>query len=467
MFLMTPKKFYGEDYLLDSPLALELYKNYAETLPIFDYHCHLSPKEIAEDRVFNNIGELWLECDHYKWRVMRACGVPEVLVTGNASWHDKFLAFASAMEKAIGNPVYAFAHLELRKYFGITKPLNTHNAEEIWALANEKMADGSFSAKKLIKGSNVEALCTTDDPADDLNFHKEIAKDTDFGVKVLPTFRPDMLCTGLARDGFIDYVKRLGVVDNSLEALEDATIKSLERFCEAGCVISDISLADIPARCGCREGAKKAYEAVMNGEEATVERSEKFTAYMLRFVAKEYAKRNMTMQLHFSAIRNNNTKRFAAIGADCGIDSVGKIINIEAFAKFLDDLEKEDLLPKTIVYTLNRAQYYELATMIGNFWGGVPGKLQMGSAWWFCDHLGGIKEQLELSCETGVLGYFNGMLTDSRSFTSYARHDFFRRILCNYMAEFILSGQYDAETETMGNIVSDICIRNARRFFKA
>lgn len=461
---MACKSFYGEEYLLDSPLAVELYEKYAKNQPIFDYHCHLSPAEIANDRVFNNIGELWLECDHYKWRIMRACGVSEDLITGNSSWHDKFIAFAGSLEKAVGNPVYAFAHLELRKYFGITQPLNSKTAEDIWNKANEKMADGSFSAKKLIMGSNVEALCTTDDPADNLEFHKEIAKDKNFTVKVLPTFRPDMLCTGLVKDNFADYIKRLGAADNSFEALEKAFCDRLDAFCRAGCVISDISLADIPSSCGCRNGAKKAYEAVMNGETATDEMSDKYMAYMLRFAAKEYAKRGMVMQLHFSAIRNNNQKRFKAIGADCGIDSVGRCISIEAFGSFLNDLETEGLLPKTIVYTLNRAQYYELATMIGNFWGEIPGKLQMGSAWWFCDHLGGIKEQLELSCETGVLGYFNGMLTDSRSFTSYARHDFFRRILCNYMAEFMLGGQYDSDVEIMGGIVADISINNIRKF---
>lgn len=464
------KGFFDHRYLLDSDTAVDLYNKFAKDLPIYDYHCHLSPKDIAEDRVYTNIGELWLEGDHYKWRMMRACGVPEEKITGSASWHDKFIAFASIMPRIIGSPVYHWAHLELKVYFDIVRPMNADSAEEIWEAANAKMADGSFSARKLIVGSNVEALCTTDDPADTLEFHKAIAEDDSFSVKVLPSFRPDMICTGLLNPGFKAYLTRLETVSgmpcNTFDGFLSAVESRLDFFVENGCKVSDISLGSLSEKTATYEEAKAAFEAVLAGKEVSGADAEAYCDYMLRRMAKGYAQRGMAMQLHFSAIRNNNTARFAALGADCGNDSVGPAISVASFGRFLDAIEKDGGLPKTIVYTLNEPQYYELATMIGNFWGDVPGKLQLGAAWWFCDHVEGIKNQLKMASASGALGVFNGMLTDSRSFTSYPRHDFFRRILCSYIANFVDNGEYDSDEKYLAKLIGDICIDNVRNFLK-
>lgn len=462
------KGFFDDRYLLDSDTAAQLYNDYAKDLPIYDYHCHLSPKDIAEDRVYNNIGELWLECDHYKWRMMRACGVPEEKITGNASWHDKFIAFASIMPRIIGSPVYHWAHLELKVYFDIVMPMNQNSAEEIWEKANAKMADGSFSARKLIVGSNVEALCTTDDPADTLEYHKAIAEDDSFPVKVLPSFRPDMICTGLTNQGFGDYLKKLetvsGIACKDFDSFLKAVESRLDFFVQNGCKVSDISLGSLAAETATYEQAKAAFETVVAGGAVTAQEAEAYCDFMLRRMAKGYAGKGMAMQLHFSAIRNNNTTRFAALGADCGNDSVGPAISVAALGRFLDAIEKDGGLPKTIVYTLNESQYYELATMIGNFWGDVPGKLQLGAAWWFCDHVDGIKNQLKMASASGALGTFNGMLTDSRSFTSYPRHDFFRRILCSYIAGFVDRGEYDSNGAGLKKLITDICIDNIRSY---
>ncbi len=465
------KGFFDDRYLLNSDTAVALYNDYAKDLPIFDYHCHLSPKDIAEDRVYENIGELWLECDHYKWRMMRACGVAEELITGDASWEEKFIAFASIMPRIIGSPVYAWAHLELKTYFGIQKPMCAANAKEIWEQANAKMADGSFSARKLIVGSNVEALCTTDDPADSLEYHKTIAEDDTFSVKVLPSFRPDMACTGVAKEGFKEYVEKIetltGIECDDLDAFLLAMDNRLDFFVASGCVVSDISLGALASETADYEEAKSVYKKAIRGKEITPEEETLYCDYMLTRFAGEYARRGMAMQLHFSAIRNNNTARFVALGADCGNDSVGPGISVAALGRFLDQIEKTSGLPKTIIYTLNEPQYYELATMLGNFWGeGIPGRLQLGAAWWFCDHVEGIKNQLKMASATGALGVFNGMLTDSRSFTSYPRHDFFRRILCSYIAEFVDNGEYTDDPDTLKKLITDICIDNARWYFK-
>lgn len=462
--------FFDDRYLLDSDTAVGLYQAYAKDLPIFDYHCHLSPKDIAADRVYDNIGQLWLECDHYKWRMMRACGVPEEKITGSASWHDKFIAFASVMPRIIGSPVYAWAHLELKVYFGIVRPMNADSAEEIWTAANARMADGSFSARKLIVGSGVEALCTTDDPADSLEYHRVIAEDPSFPVKVLPSFRPDMACTGIAKKDFKAYVQKIeavsGMACDTFDGFVKAMDSRLDFFTANGCAVSDISLGALAAATATHDQAKAAFDKAVTGQTVSPGEAEAYCDYMLIHFAKEYARRGLAMQLHFSAIRNNNTARFAALGADCGNDSVGPAISVAALGRFLDQVERDGGLPKTIIYTLNESQYYELATMLGNFWGEAPGKLQLGAAWWFCDHVEGIKNQLKMTAASGALGTFNGMLTDSRSFTSYPRHDFFRRILCSYIAALVDRGEYDPDPKGLQKLITDICIDNARHYFK-
>ncbi len=464
------KTFFDDTYLLDSPLAVDLYRRYAKDLPIFDYHCHLSPRDIAEDRVYTNIGQLWLECDHYKWRMMRACGLPERLVTGDASWHDKFVAFAGIMPRIIGSPVYAWAHLELKTYFGIVTPMNAASAEAIWQQANAQMANGAFSARQLILRSNVEALCTTDDPADSLAFHQALAADDSFHVRVLPSFRPDMVVAGLTKPGFAAYLQRLSTAAAMPVAtfadLLAAVESRLAFFVKTGCVVSDISLAAFSPVTGTRQQAEAAFAAAVAGRPVDAAADAAYQDFMLRWLAGLYRQYGLVMQLHLSAIRNNNTRRFAALGPDCGNDSVGPAVSTAAFGRFLDAVEQEGGLPKTIVYTLNEPQYYELATMIGNFWGDVPGKLQLGAAWWFCDHVDGIRHQLATAAATGALGTFNGMLTDSRSFTSYPRHDFFRRILCSFIAGYVERGEYDPDPAGLQQLIADICVNNARVFFK-
>ncbi len=459
------KKFFDNTVLLGNETSIKLYDE-VKDLPIFDYHCHLSPKEIAEDRKFYDLGELWLECDHYKWRLMRANGADESLVTGNADYKDKFFAFAKAIENAAGNAVYHWVHFELKKYFGINKPLNSDTAEEIWNQTKEMMKDGSFSAKNLILKSNVEAIFTTDDPADTLEYHKAI-KDSGFSVRVSPSFRPDMAVCGILKPEFTAYIEKAegiyGSKIDSIEAMENFLSDRIKFFADNGCKVSDISLTTLPATLGTKEEADSALKAALAKQAVSEKQASDYTSYLLVFIAKEYAKNDIAQQLHMSALRNNNTNLFAKAGVDCGNDSVAKIADVDALRVLLDAMAKNGGLPKTIVYTLNNANYLELATMIGNFWCENGGNLQLGAAWWFCDHLDGINEQLRVCSATGLLGRFNGMLTDSRSFTSYARHDYFRRILCNYVGSLVENGEFEMNAAT--RLVKNVSIENARTFF--
>ncbi len=459
------KNFFDNNVFLKNDTAKVLY-NEVKDLPIFDYHCHLSPKEIAEDRKFYDLGELWLECDHYKWRLMRANGADEELVTGKADYKDKFLAFAKAAENAAGNAVYHWIHLELKKYFGITKPLNSDTAEEIWNTTKEMMKDGSFSAKKLIINSNVEAVFTTDDPADSLEYHKAI-KESGFPVRVSPSCRPDMAVCGINKKEFVSYIEKAekvsGVKIDSIDGMEEFLAKRIKFFAENGCKVSDISLTTLPSTVGTKADADKALKTALSGKTVSEKEASDYTSYLLVFVAKEYKKNDIAQQLHMSALRNNNSNLFAKAGADSGNDSVAKIADVDSLRNLLDAMALNQGLPKTIVYTLNNANYYELATMIGNFWGECGGNIQLGAAWWFCDHLDGINEQLRVCSATGLLGRFNGMLTDSRSFTSYARHDYFRRILCSYVGGLVENGEFEAEAAK--RLVKNVSIENARKFF--
>lgn len=457
--------FFDDNVFLGNECAKSLYTE-VKDLPIFDYHCHLSPKEIAEDRAFYNLGELWLEGDHYKWRIMRNNGADESLVTGDATYYDKFKAFAAALENAAGNPVYHWVHLELKKYFGISTPLNTKTCNEIWNKTEEMMRDGSFSAQKLILNSNVEAVFTTDDPIDSLEYHRAI-KNSGFKAKVCPSFRPDMMVCGAAKKEYREYIEKLanvcGKKVNTFDELLEAFSDRVAFFAENGCRVSDISLTTLPVCIGDKAQAKQTFDLAMQGKDITNEQESEYISYMLIYAAKEYAKYDIAQQLHLSAKRNNNTKLFKRAGADVGNDSVAKIADLDILAGLLDTMAQNAKLPKTIIYTLNNANYYELATMAGNFWGENGGNLQLGAAWWFCDHLDGIKEQLHTYAATGLLGRFNGMLTDSRSFTSYARHDYFRRILCTYIGELVEGGEFDIESAK--TLVKNVSLENARRFF--
>ena len=460
------RKFMSDDYLITNNTAKKIYKRIKD-LPIFDYHCHLSPEEILEDKTFYNLTELWLLGDHYKWRVMRNYGVEERLVTGDAPAYDKFFAFASALPSFIGNPVYHWAHLELKQYFGITTPLSAKTAKDIWDKTVKMMADGSFSARKLIAGSNVDTVGTTDDPTSPLKAHEELAK-AGLPFTVVPSFRPDN-AINIEKPVFAQYIKKLaaasGFKTETFDGLVSALKNRLDYFVDHGCVATDVSFTDFPKGTGDEAKANKALQDVLAGKKIAKEEEDEFKYCILKRLGGLFAERNLVMQVHTGVLRNQNTSRFAAIGADCGIDSVGNALDIEAGGKLFDDIEKTYGLPKTIVYTLNPNSYYPLATMIGDFAGQIGGKLQLGAAWWFMDHRDGIREQLHIFADTAGLGLFNGMLTDSRSFVSYARHDYFRRIFCSVIGEWVEAGEYPDDLEELVTLAGNVAFYNAKKYF--
>lgn len=462
------KAFMGDDFLLKNKTGRELYNAYAKELPIYDYHCHLVAKEIAENKAFYDVGEILLKGDHYKWRIMRACGIDEDLITGNASWKDKFYAYAKALSSAIGNPLYHWTHMELKKYFGIDKPLNEKTAPEIYEAANKKMADGSFTARNLIKISNVYLIATTDDPADDLKWHKKIVNLKDFETKVVPTFRPDFVCSPL-KEGFLDYIKLLGETEKqeiiSFEVLLTVLEKRLDYFESMGCKIADHGIKNIPDEHGSYEEAKQIFEKTISEFSISEIEAEKYLFYMLTYFAGEYVKRDFTMQIHMSVIRNQNSKVYKMLGADNGIDSSGDVASAISLGRIFNQMETTTGTPKTILYSLNPTSSYVLSTMLGNFAGGISGKMQLGAAWWFCDHRDGILEQLKTLANTGVLGNFVGMLTDSRSFISYVRHDYFRRIFCSLIGEWAEEGEIPLDEEYLSEVVKQVCFYNAKQYF--
>ena len=426
------KVFMDRDFLLKNDFAKKLYHDYAENEPIFDYHNHLSPKDIAEHRRFHDLTELWLETDHYKWRAMRANGISEDLVTGNAPAYEKFLAWASVVPKLIGSPLYHWTHLELQRYFGITDVLCPDTAEAIWNKTSEMMKGEGFDTVSLLTKMNVKVLCTTDDPADSLEWHKKIREDSTIPFKVFPSFRPDKY---LGADP--EAEKRLCEKYDTGDDLLLAFSRALDHFCENGCIVSDHGF-------GLFEYGK-----------------DLILTERLNYLGKQYAKRGIAMQLHFGAIRNTVPSLKAGFGPDAGADSVGFTTDSSCVAAFLGKLEGEGSLPRTVLYDLNPSDNAMLSTMAGNF---AP-KVQFGAAWWFNDHMRGIRRQLDELMETNALACSVGMLTDSRSFTSFPRHEYFRRILCARLAELVENGEYPEDIVSAGSIVKNVCYGNADRFF--
>jgi len=455
------KGFFGEDVFLSGEVAKKLY-DLVKDMPIIDYHCHLSPKEIYENKRFEDIGSLWLNGDHYKWRLMRTGGIDEEYITGKASNDEKFLAFAKVLPLAPGNPVYHWAHMELKTYFGINEPLNEDSAADILMEANSLLQQRGITPQSLMKSSNVESVCTTDDPADSLEYHLAIMKKP-FGVDVRPSFRPDKAVGGIMQPFFPEYVKGLvkGVI--SFSEWLDVITERIDFFYSTGCRISDLSLSQIPVTLGSYNQAKEAFDKAMATQPDKALESD-YISFMVRFLAGKYTERNIVMQLHLSALRNNSSSLFKRLGPDCGNDSVGSSLDINCFGRLLSKIESESGLPKLIVYTLNPSNYYEIATMLGCFQASTEGNVQFGAAWWFCDHIDGILDQMKVLSATGLLGKFNGMLTDSRSFTSYARHDFFRRILCSFVGEMVSKGEYDLSAAQ--KLVSAVSYDNAKKYFK-
>lgn len=460
-------KFMDDKVFLTNDTAVELY-NACKSDPIYDYHCHLSPEEIYNDKVFNDLTELWLMGDHYKWRVMRAYGIDEDFVTGKADNKSKFFAFCKSLPSFIGNPVYHWAHMELKKYFGITLPICEKNAEFIWNETKQMMSDGKYSAQKLIRQSGVDTLVTTDNPCDDLRYHKLI-KESNLGFNVLPCFRPDK-AVNIENDIFVSYVNSLALAAgkeiNSLSDLIDVLKVRLDYFTDNGCLSSDISFTDFPIAEYDEYKANEVFVKVMRGEQLTIEEVATYKFCILVKLGELLKNKNCVLLLHTGVIRNCNTKLFRKVGVDAGGDSVADPISIIGARNLLDKIELTCGLPKTVIYTLNPTAYYPLSTLIADFQSGTKGKLQLGAAWWLADHRDGIIEQLRHVAFTGGLGLFIGMLTDSRSFTSYARHDYFRRILCSVIGEYVEGGEYGADEEELARLIHDISFNNAKNYFE-
>lgn len=457
--------FITEDFLLTSEPARRLYHEHAEHMPIFDYHCHLNPREIYEDKRFSDIGEAWLAGDHYKWRLMRANAVPERFVTGGASYREKFDRYAAIMPRLIGNPIYHWSHLELKRFFGIDELLNSTTADDVWDRANAVLRGENGSARALIRSSNVRALCTTDDPADDLPYHRLLAADTSFDVRVLPTFRPEK-ALNIADPGYPAYLQKLGAAAGlSIRTIDDvkqALALRADFFAQAGCRLSDHSFGSPDFTVWDESAAEKAVIRALNGETLTGHEISAYQSLMMDFLGELYCGKGFAMQLHLGAQRNLSGRLYRSLGADVGGDAIGDTISAASLAALLDRLASRDKLPKTILYTLNAADNDKLIAAAGCFQDdSAPGKIQFGSAWWFNDHFDGMTAQMKSLASIGVLSRFIGMLTDSRSFLSYPRHEYFRRILCELVGGWIEKGMAPADYDTIGGIIEDICFNNA------
>ncbi len=461
------KEFMGEDFLLTNETAKRLFFDYSKDLPIIDYHCHLVPREIAEDITFSNITQVWLGADHYKWRQMRSNGIDESLITGNASDKEKFVAWAATLEKAIGNPLYHWSHLELQRYFGFNKPLSRATADEAWEVCNDRLK--SMSARQLILDSSVEMLATTDDPIDSLEYHKAI-KETGFSTKVAPAWRPDKAMY-IEKPDFCEYIGKLEAAADmdikNLQSLKDALLKRMDYFESMGCSISDHGLAYVMCRPCTDDEANKIFEKKLSDLSLTEDEIAAYKTNLLVFLAREYYRKNWVMQLHFGVKRDNDTRRAKLLGPDTGFDSIAKSASMDELADFLDLLARDDKLPKTILYSLNPIDNAAIGTIIGCFQdSSCVGKIQHGSAWWFNDNKRGMEEQMISLANLGLLGNFVGMLTDSRSFLSYTRHEYFRRIACNLVGRWVENGEYPNDEAALKQIIEGISYQNAKTYFE-
>lgn len=463
------KKFMDKDFLLDTDSAKKLFHDFAENMPVCDYHCHLNPKEIFENKPPESITELWLSGDHYKWRAMRSCGVEERYCTGNATDREKFQKFAYALQYCIGNPLYHWAHIELQRYFGIDTPLNAKTADEIFDKANEAIRNGDFRPQSLIMKSNVRVVCTTDDPVDDLKYHKLLKDVKGFDCRVLPSFRPDRALNAHL-DGFADYIRSLSeaadVEINSYKDVIAALLKRADYFDSVGCKVSDQAFDYPPYSVASDDEIDEIFCRAMNGEKITPDECDKYRTPILLALGEKYHELGWAMEIHIGAMRNNNTLMFNKIGADTGFDSVGDCEIAQPLSRFLDALNVKDRLPKTILFNLNDKDNTVLGTMLGNFQSSdAESKIQFGPAWWFLDTMDGMANQMKTLGNLGVLGKFVGMETDSRSFTSYGRHEYFRRIMCALLGRWVEDGWYAYDEDILKEIVQGICYNNAIKYF--
>lgn len=464
------KNFMDKDFLLDTETAKKLFHNWAEDMPICDYHCHLSPKEIYENKAPENISQIWLSGDHYKWRAMRSCGVDERYCTGDATDKEKFEKFGYALQYCIGNPLYHWAHIELQRYFGIDTPLNAKTAGDIYERANKAIKDGDFSPQSLIMRSNVKVVCTTDDPVDSLEYHKLLKNVEGFDCQVLPSFRPDKALNAHL-DGFADYIKELGkaagVEINSYKDVIKALLIRADYFDSVGCKVSDQAF-DYPPYCVADDSEiEEIFAKAMRGERITLQECDKYRTPVLLALGEKYNELGWAMEIHIGAMRNNNTAMFKKLGADTGFDSVGDAEIALPLSRFLDALNVKNKLPKTILFNLNDKDNTVLGTMLGNFQSAdADSKIQFGPAWWFLDTMDGMTNQMKTLGNLGVLGKFVGMETDSRSFTSYGRHEYFRRIMCALIGKWVEDGWYAYDEEILEEIVKGICYNNAIKYFE-
>ncbi len=463
------KKFLQDDFLLNNETAVHLYEKAAKDTPIFDFHCHLSPKEVWENKPFENITQLWLAGDHYKWRLMRMHGVSESLITGDASDWEKFQAWADTVPYLIGNPLFHWTHMELKKYFGIDKLLTPETAKEIWDECNEKLQSPGYDPRSFIEKSNVLFIGTTDDPASDLRYHKLLKEDDSFKATIAPTFRPDGALF-IDRPAFADWLGKLASVSGlKVESFDDLLAGLQNRvdfFHENGGRASDHDMPKMVYKETTKDEAEAVFNKRISGEELTGEDLLAYRSFLLKELGKMYADKEWVMQLHMGAIRNNNTAMKEKIGPDTGFDSIGDGDVAEGLSRFLDALDQEGALPRTVLFNLNRKDNDVLATMMGNFFEeGTPGKVQLGSAWWFNDHIDGMEQQMKTFASVGLLSHFIGMLTDSRSFISYTRHDYFRRILCNILGEWVEQGKAPDNSAFLEQMVRNIGYDNAKNYF--
>lgn len=462
--------FINDNFILRNETARKLYHEHAEKLPIIDFHNHLNPQEIYEDKTYENLTEVWLGGDHYKWRAMRANGVSEKLITGSGDDYDKYLAYADTIESAFGNPLYHWTHLELKRYFDIDETLDSESAEEIWNKTSEKLKDPDFTVQNLLRKQKVEVLCTTDDPADDLIWHKKI-KESVNDIKVIPSFRPGN-AIDIEKDSFVAYMKRLGeaagIEITCFDDLLRALSIRLEYFMEMGCRVTDHSLECDFYRQTDRSEIDRIFRKKLAGEEISLEEAASYRGGLVTQLGMIYHDKGLVMQLHIGALRNTSERMFEKIGADTGYDCLNDFNYAVQLAGLLNEMDKEDRLPRTILYALNPKDMPMLAAMAGNFQGneeGIKSKVQLGSAWWFQDHMNGMRNQLEALSDVGLLSGFIGMLTDSRSFLSFPRHEYFRRILCDMVGEKVEAGEFPADMDLLGKMIEDICYYNAKRYF--
>lgn len=475
------KKFLDKDFLLQTETAKHLFHDYAKDLPLIDYHCHISPKEIYEDRRFNDLAEVWLGGknpdgsyfgDHYKWRLMRSNGVPEAYVTGDKPGLERLKKFAEALSLAIGNPMYHWCHLELKTYFGYDGYLTPETAEEVWNLTKDKLQnDPEMTTRGLIRQSNVAFIGTTDDPIDSLEWHQKIKDDPTIEFKVCPSFRPDN-ALNIQKPGFPEYMKKLAASVNKdgFETIDDVTAaleERLDHFKKLDCRASDHGLDYIPFRkAESKDELNRILQKGLKGEPLSVDEYEKYQTHLLIFLGKAYHARDIVMQLHYSALRNANERCFRIMGPDTGFDMIAQNTCGGAIAKLLSELDLTDELPKTILYSLNSADFDQLGSLIGCFQSDeIPGKIQHGSGWWFNDTKSGMEHQLTSLANLGILGNFVGMLTDSRSFLSYTRHEYFRRVFCNLVGNWVENGEYPNDDALLKRIVEGVAYKNAKRYF--